>query len=534
MLQGDCLSPLLFNMCFNTFIQHIKVDKYRQFGFTCNFLTPIHWFQFADDAAVITGQECENQHLLNRFTIWCQWSNMIIRVDKCSTFAIKKALTKSIQYLPKLLINNCPVPTVKIGESFKYLGRFFDFNMSNEEHKLELISLVNELMSDIDLAPLHPKNKLLLYSRYVLSKISWHFTVASLSKTWIIENVDPVINKCIRKWLEIPISGTLSNIFLTRNKFGLNIIPASIKFTQCQAVQRNALKTSPNEAIKELWKLTNNHTNVQYDIYKSTKEVLKDFRSRQENKLQSQLVCQGSFFSHATKFSVSHFNTLWSAAQSKLPKNIFNSTIRYMNNCLPTRKNLTKWGLTSNPDCSFCLRPETLMHVVAGCQSYLERFTWRHDSVLNFLVQTLQSIHTCKLYADLSGFKSPSIITGDIYRPDLLVITPDESLYVVELTVGFETNLRNNVDRKHAKYKDLLEDLKKHFTSVKFINISVSSLGVLDKECSTFLKMLDTLGLGKKDQQFCTRKMMSIAIRTTYYIFCCRNKEWTNPKLLSF
>ena len=139
---------------------------------------------------------------------------------------------------------------------------------------------------------------------------------------------------------------------------------------------------------------------------------------------------------------------------------------------------------------------QTLMHVVAGCQSI--HFTWRHDSVLNFLAQTLQSIYTCKLYADLSGFKSPSIIAGDIYRPDLVVITPDESLYVVELTVGFEINLRNNVDRKHAKYKDLLEDLKKHFTSVKFINISVSSLGVLDKECSTFLKMLNTIGLAKK------------------------------------
>jgi hypothetical protein len=56
-LQGDCLSPLLFNMCFNTFIQHIKVDKYRQFGFMTKFLNPIHWFQFADDAAVISGQE---------------------------------------------------------------------------------------------------------------------------------------------------------------------------------------------------------------------------------------------------------------------------------------------------------------------------------------------------------------------------------------------------------------------------------------------------------------------------------------------
>ena len=81
-LQGNCLSPLLFNMCFNTFIQHIKADKYRQFGFMFNFLNPIHWFQFADDAAVITGQDYENQHLLNRFTIWCQWSNMIIAAER--------------------------------------------------------------------------------------------------------------------------------------------------------------------------------------------------------------------------------------------------------------------------------------------------------------------------------------------------------------------------------------------------------------------------------------------------------------------
>ena len=266
-LQGNFLSPLLFNMCFNTFIQHIKADKYRQFGFMFNFLNPIHWFQFADDAAVITGQDYENQHLLNRFTIWCQWSNMIIRVDKCSTFGIKKVLTKSVQYLPKLLINNGLIPTIQMGESFKYLGRFFDFDMSDQEHKSELMSLIDELMSDIDHKPLHPKNKLILYNRYVLSKISWHLTVASLSKTWVTETIDSVINQYIRKWLEIPISGTLSNIYLTHNKFGLNILPASVKFIQCQTVLRNALKTSPNDSIKELWKSTNNHTNIQYDIY---------------------------------------------------------------------------------------------------------------------------------------------------------------------------------------------------------------------------------------------------------------------------
>ena len=107
-LQSDCLNPLLFNLCFNTFVQHIKSEKYRQFGFSQKFLNPIHWFQFADDAAVISGKESENQHLIDRFIIWCRWSDLIIRVDKCITFGIfgiKKLYTKSFQYLPKLLIN---------------------------------------------------------------------------------------------------------------------------------------------------------------------------------------------------------------------------------------------------------------------------------------------------------------------------------------------------------------------------------------------------------------------------------------------
>ena len=197
-LQRDCLSPLLFNMCFNTFIQHIKAEKYRQFGFSFKLLNPIHCFHFADEAAVITSQKYENQHLLNRFSIWCQWSDMIIRVDKCSTFDIKKAITKSVQYLPKLLINNQLIPKVNIGESFKYSGRYFDFNMSDDNHKSDLITLVNELMTDIDSKPLHPKNKLLLYNPYVLSKLSWHFTVATFSKTWITENIDSVYSQMAR------------------------------------------------------------------------------------------------------------------------------------------------------------------------------------------------------------------------------------------------------------------------------------------------------------------------------------------------
>ena len=33
-----------------------------------NFLNPTHWFQFADDAAVITSLENENQILLHHYS----------------------------------------------------------------------------------------------------------------------------------------------------------------------------------------------------------------------------------------------------------------------------------------------------------------------------------------------------------------------------------------------------------------------------------------------------------------------------------
>ena len=93
------------------FSSHDKLD--------CLF-KPIHWFQFADDAAFVTINEREIQLLLNCFTSWCTWSDMIIRVDKCVTFEIKKSSSRSLQYEPKLFINNEIVPTVESGDSFKY------------------------------------------------------------------------------------------------------------------------------------------------------------------------------------------------------------------------------------------------------------------------------------------------------------------------------------------------------------------------------------------------------------------------------
>ena len=57
----------------------------------------------------------------------------------------------------------------------------------------------------------------------------------------------------------------------------------------------------------------------------------------------------------------------------------------------------------------------------------------------------------------------------------------------------------------------------------------MSSLGVFSDECSTFLDMMNDIGIDKKQQLYITKKMINIAIRATYYIFCYRNRNWDSP-----
>ena len=67
--------------------------------------------------------------------------------------------------------------------------------MNNMDHKSEVLELVISLMSKIDKIPCHPRNKLQLYHRLVLSKIAWHFTIADIGKTWVTENIDNLVSQ---------------------------------------------------------------------------------------------------------------------------------------------------------------------------------------------------------------------------------------------------------------------------------------------------------------------------------------------------
>ena len=176
----------------------------------------------------------------------------------------------------------------------------------------------------------------------MLSKLAWHLTIADLSKTWVVENLDNVVSRYVRQWLDLPISATFSSLILKTSRYGINLILPSVKFVECQTIIRNALKSSPNPDIKSLWVDTSYGTNLQYDQFQNTKQILKAVQHKHEDRIKNTLLSQGLVISSILKFSCQTTSRLWSTVQQNMPRNIFNFSIRYLNNTLPTRKNLCK------------------------------------------------------------------------------------------------------------------------------------------------------------------------------------------------
>ena len=256
---------------------------------------------------------------------------MIIRVDKSKTYGIQKVNTATVQYSPKIVTNDAVIPPVRMNEGFTYLGRVFDFNMDNDAHKTSLVEKCKRILEDIDRLPLHPKHKIQLYSKFLMSKINWDLTISDININWVKQTLDSISSSFVRKWLEIPINGTLDIVTLSKEKFGLNVIKVSTKYLQCQTTKRNCLKKSPNPDINYLNQATSQES-IQVDQYKDTSDVTKSVRAKQIEKISNDLQYQKYIVKEMWTLSNEQLKKLWIEVRDILPSNIYNFTNRYMNN----------------------------------------------------------------------------------------------------------------------------------------------------------------------------------------------------------
>ena len=100
------------------------------------------------------------------------------------------------QYKPLLLINNQRIPPVELDESFKYLGKEFNYKMSTQHKEKDLTDELSKYLTKLNSVPLHPRQKITVINRYVTSKIRWPLTIYSFSETWIKQTLDRIASPC--------------------------------------------------------------------------------------------------------------------------------------------------------------------------------------------------------------------------------------------------------------------------------------------------------------------------------------------------
>ena len=135
-------------------------------------------------------------------------------------------------------------------------------------------------------------------------------------------------------------------------------------------------------------------------------------------------------------------------------------------------------------------------------------------SALQILANSFRASLGASLYVDLPCFHSLSIITGDNFRPDLVSVSPDNKIFFLQLTVGFENNLEANTEHKRAKYKSIMDTLKYRYTDVKFVNLSISSLGIFGLSSSSFIEMCCALAADMEHRHYLISKLSNTIIRT--------------------
>ena len=115
----------------------------------------------------------------------------------------------------------------------------------------------------------------------------------------------------------------------------------------------------------------------------------------------------------------------------------------------------------------------------------------------------------------------------------MILVHRKENVVVVELTCGFITKVKENSERKQTNYNETLQDLHARYKNATFVNLSMSALGLIGKNDSgqNLLNTLTSIGVPKVNATNVIRTAINICIRSTYYLFCKKDKDWLDLDL---
>ena len=190
---------------------------------------------------------------------------------------------------------------------------------------------------------------------------------------------------------------------------------------------------------------------------------------------------QNIIIQHILSESSQKIICLWQRLLKKFPQNIYNFCRRALILSLPNNYNLYRWKCIESPNCPHCTGYQTQLHVLSYCRLCLDRYKWRHDSVLNTISHHIRNKlkEGTKLFVDCESlpFECPSVFF-ESQRPDI-VVQSGKNITAIELTVCFERNTKTSRTYKTNRYADLKGRLLMPESNLRVIYLEITTFRFL-------------------------------------------------------
>ena len=552
--QGDPWSPIIFLTVFNPLLERLAKDT--NVGYNLNG-TRILTTPFADDFNLITTHKVTHQKLINNISTWTKSMNLKLKPSKCRSLSLCGGKPKAVPFY----IDGTPLST--LDESpHKFLGSTITFSGKQKDTYKLIMEHFKTKLQYIDSLLVRNEYKLKMFKDYLLPASRFILTVHELTQT-SLKNIDSLTNSYLKKWSGLPRCATPSILHIdqftgiktvcelyeechtttyiaTRMK-GDNTVNHALdsklnresKWTH----KSSTIVTSHSTMKKSVTKDNNNDPTL---AKKTAKSLIHDKHHMEHWQHVISLAVQGEF---CRIWDMQELDFTWKSIIHNLPRGVTKFLLNSVLKSLPTKDNLSKWGKVLSQECDLCGDRETAGHVLSGCKLMLEqgRYTWRHDSILNKISQTIKanSEDDINIYVDLnSSWTIPPDILPTSDRPDLVIINKQtHSISILELTVPFETNIQRAHEYKCHKYTHLILDLQSQGFSVKYFAIEVGCRGLLttnnSKRLQAFFSSVPGLKLPSKDFRQLKVSLHKIAITTSFMIYKSKySKLWHSCALL--
>ena len=407
--------------------------------------------------------------------------------------------------------------------------------------------------------------KLWMYDNYFLPSKRFLLTIHNLTQTQL-KSLDTLTDKAIKRWAGVPRSAT--NVML-HMKEGLNIKSISQLYTETHTVSHVRTRTKGDVGVNNAinctleregeW-TTKKSTTVECEasykdalnqcapggeapiftgeqagqfqhkfntnVTKQAKASLITKHTKESHEKVKSLVVQGKNLALA---AAEEGDLIWKSYLYDLKAGTMKFLLNASIDTLPTAANLKRWKKSSSDKCKLCKNRQTTNHCLNICKISLDsgRFTWRHNNVINYIVQSLDT-SKYTIHSDIPGHEAPG---GGTVPPELTItpLKPDitiwdkntDNFHIFELTCPLEENVEKRNLEKSNKYAHFITDISTAKTTVNAFE--VSSRGYLSPRNHKTLKELHKFCRPNIKLSTFKQNISSLSLYSSYHIWLCRN-----------